>query len=73
MPEQKKEGLSELATMLELYMETEIPDLKQRMTSELPLSCREALSIIAKVSLHFIFLLKHWVFFDIQQEKVSEF
>uniref|UniRef100_A0A8C7WM80 [histone H3]-lysine(4) N-trimethyltransferase n=1 Tax=Oryzias sinensis TaxID=183150 RepID=A0A8C7WM80_9TELE len=41
MPEQKKEGLSELATMLELYMETEIPDLKQRMTSELPLSCRE--------------------------------
>uniref|UniRef100_A0A8C7WM90 SET and MYND domain containing 3 n=1 Tax=Oryzias sinensis TaxID=183150 RepID=A0A8C7WM90_9TELE len=50
MPEQKKEGLSELATMLELYMETEIPDLKQRMTSELPLSCREALSIIAKVT-----------------------
>ncbi|XP_078800711.1 histone-lysine N-methyltransferase SMYD3 isoform X2 [Oryzias latipes] len=50
MPEQKKEGLSELATMLELYMKTEIPDLKQRMTSELPLSCREALSIIAKVT-----------------------
>uniref|UniRef100_A0A3P9IQ01 [histone H3]-lysine(4) N-trimethyltransferase n=1 Tax=Oryzias latipes TaxID=8090 RepID=A0A3P9IQ01_ORYLA len=50
MAEQKKEGLSELATMLELYMETEIPDLKKRMTSELPLSCREALSIIAKVT-----------------------
>ncbi|XP_024152173.1 histone-lysine N-methyltransferase SMYD3 [Oryzias melastigma] len=50
MPEQKKEGLSELAAMLELYMQKEIPDLKQRMTSELPLSCRETLSIIAKVT-----------------------
>lgn len=48
--EQKKQGLSQLASMLELYLQQEIPDLAQEMTSALPPSCREPLSLIAKVS-----------------------
>lgn len=43
MSEQKKEGLSQLASMLELYMK-QIPDLPA-----LPTSCQETLSVIAKV------------------------
>ena len=48
--EQKKQGLSQLASMLELYLQQEAPDLMREMTS-LPPSCREPLSLIAKVSL----------------------
>ncbi|XP_022049275.2 histone-lysine N-methyltransferase SMYD3 [Acanthochromis polyacanthus] len=47
MPEQKKQGLSQLASMLELYLHEEVPDLKQE--SKVPPSCREALSLVAKV------------------------
>uniref|UniRef100_A0A3B4Z1G7 [histone H3]-lysine(4) N-trimethyltransferase n=1 Tax=Stegastes partitus TaxID=144197 RepID=A0A3B4Z1G7_9TELE len=47
MPEQKKQGLSQLASMLELYLQEEVPNLTQE--SEVPPSCREALSLIAKV------------------------
>lgn len=50
MPEQKKQGLSQLASMLELYLQQEAPDLLQEMGSALPPSCREPLSLIAKVS-----------------------
>ncbi|XP_041837631.1 histone-lysine N-methyltransferase SMYD3 [Melanotaenia boesemani] len=48
MSEQKKQGLSQLASMLELYIQQEVPDLD--MTSALPPSCQEALSLIAKVT-----------------------
>lgn len=50
MSEQKKEGLSHLASMLELYTQEEVSKLTQEMTSALPPSCRDALSLIAKVS-----------------------
>ncbi|XP_035508322.1 histone-lysine N-methyltransferase SMYD3 [Morone saxatilis] len=50
MSEQKKQGLSQLASMLELYLQQEVPDLAQEMTSALPPSCREPLSLIAKVT-----------------------
>ncbi|AWP01769.1 putative histone-lysine N-methyltransferase SMYD3 isoform 2 [Scophthalmus maximus] len=50
MSEQKKQGLSQLASMLELYLRQEAPDLAQEMTSSLPPSCREPLSLIAKVT-----------------------
>ncbi|XP_020504458.2 histone-lysine N-methyltransferase SMYD3 [Labrus bergylta] len=46
MSEQKKQGLSELASMLELYLQQEVPHL----TSALPPSCQEPLSLIAKVT-----------------------
>ncbi|XP_068176097.1 histone-lysine N-methyltransferase SMYD3 isoform X2 [Antennarius striatus] len=46
--EQKKQGLSQLASMLELYLQREIPDLSR--ASALPPSCREPLSLIAKVT-----------------------
>ncbi len=49
MSEQKKQGLSQLASMLELYLQQEVRDLAQEMTSALPPSCREPLSLIAKV------------------------
>ncbi|XP_076579113.1 histone-lysine N-methyltransferase SMYD3 [Chaetodon auriga] len=48
--EEKKQGLSQLASMLELYLQQEVPDLAQEMTSALPPSCREPLSLIAKVT-----------------------
>ncbi|XP_070847865.1 histone-lysine N-methyltransferase SMYD3 isoform X2 [Chaetodon trifascialis] len=48
--EEKKQGLSQLASMLELYLQQEVPDLAQDMTSALPPSCREPLSLIAKVT-----------------------
>ncbi|KAM9765571.1 histone-lysine N-methyltransferase SMYD3 [Menidia menidia] len=50
MSEQKKQGLSQLASMLELYIQKEIPDLTQEVTSALPPSCRDALSFVAKVT-----------------------
>ncbi|KAM9410589.1 histone-lysine N-methyltransferase SMYD3 [Pholidichthys leucotaenia] len=49
MSEQKKESLSQLASMLELYLQQEVPDLTQE-TLALPPSCQEPLSIIAKVT-----------------------
>uniref|UniRef100_A0A665V220 [histone H3]-lysine(4) N-trimethyltransferase n=1 Tax=Echeneis naucrates TaxID=173247 RepID=A0A665V220_ECHNA len=48
--EQKKQGLSQLASMLELYLQEEIPDLAQEMTSALPSSCQTPLDLIAKVT-----------------------
>uniref|UniRef100_A0A3Q3BAR3 [histone H3]-lysine(4) N-trimethyltransferase n=1 Tax=Kryptolebias marmoratus TaxID=37003 RepID=A0A3Q3BAR3_KRYMA len=50
MPEQKKEGLSQLASMLEAYTQQEVSNLTQEVTSALPSSCRDALSLIAKVT-----------------------
>ncbi|KAK2920352.1 hypothetical protein Q8A73_002556 [Channa argus] len=50
MSEQKKQGLSQLASMLELYVQQEAPNLAQEMTSALPPSCRDPLSLIAKVT-----------------------
>ncbi|XP_029284610.1 histone-lysine N-methyltransferase SMYD3 isoform X2 [Cottoperca gobio] len=49
MSEQKKQGLSQLASMLELYLQQEVPDLAQEVTSALPPSCQEPFSLIAKV------------------------
>ncbi|KAI3377071.1 hypothetical protein L3Q82_000284 [Scortum barcoo] len=49
MSEQKKQGLSQLASMLELYLQQEV---KQEMSSVLPPSCREPLSLIAKNVAH---------------------
>ncbi|XP_053196240.1 histone-lysine N-methyltransferase SMYD3 [Scomber japonicus] len=48
MSEQKKQGLSQLATMLQLYLTQEVP--VQEMTSALPPSCQEPLNLIAKVT-----------------------
>lgn len=48
MSEQKKQGLLQLASMLELYLQPEAANLAQEVTS-LPPSCREPLSLIAKV------------------------
>ncbi|XP_042363613.1 histone-lysine N-methyltransferase SMYD3 [Plectropomus leopardus] len=50
MSEQKKHGLSQLASMLQLYLQHEVPDLAERVTSALPPSCQEPLSLIAKVT-----------------------
>lgn len=47
MSEQKKQGLSQLATMLQLYLTQEVT--VQEMTSALPPSCQEPLNLIAKV------------------------
>lgn len=47
MSQQKKQGLSQLASMLELYLQQEVTDLE--VTSALPPSCQEPLSLIAKV------------------------
>ncbi|XP_061621808.1 histone-lysine N-methyltransferase SMYD3 isoform X1 [Phyllopteryx taeniolatus] len=48
MSEQKKQGLSQLASMLELYLKEEVPELALEMT--LPESCRQPLDLIAKVT-----------------------
>uniref|UniRef100_UPI003AB0D9DA histone-lysine N-methyltransferase SMYD3-like n=1 Tax=Centroberyx gerrardi TaxID=166262 RepID=UPI003AB0D9DA len=48
MSEQKRQGLSQLASMLQLYLQQEAPHLAQEMTSALPPSCREPLGLIAK-------------------------
>ncbi|XP_034043830.1 histone-lysine N-methyltransferase SMYD3 isoform X2 [Thalassophryne amazonica] len=50
MSEQKKEGLSQLVTMLQLYLQEEMPDFMQERTSGIPTACREPLSLIAKVT-----------------------
>ncbi|KAJ4947348.1 hypothetical protein JOQ06_009384 [Pogonophryne albipinna] len=50
MSEQKKQGLSQLASMLELYLQQEVSDLE--VTSALPPSCQEPLSLIAKTCLN---------------------
>ncbi|XP_074523305.1 histone-lysine N-methyltransferase SMYD3 [Halichoeres trimaculatus] len=50
MSEHKKHGLSQLASMLELYLQPEMPHLAQEMVSALPPSCQESLSLIAKVT-----------------------
>ncbi|XP_028295376.1 histone-lysine N-methyltransferase SMYD3 isoform X1 [Gouania willdenowi] len=50
MSEQKREGLSHLASMLELFLEQEEQKLTQEMGSVLPSSCRDALSLMAKVT-----------------------
>ncbi|XP_012736997.2 histone-lysine N-methyltransferase SMYD3 [Fundulus heteroclitus] len=50
MSEQKKQGLAQLASMLELYVQQEASDLAQEMTSALPPSCQDPLSLIAKVT-----------------------
>uniref|UniRef100_A0A674N3Y4 [histone H3]-lysine(4) N-trimethyltransferase n=1 Tax=Takifugu rubripes TaxID=31033 RepID=A0A674N3Y4_TAKRU len=48
LSEQRKQGLSQLATMLKLYLHKEVPDLPQDTPSLS--SCRDALSLIAKVT-----------------------
>ncbi|KAM4744920.1 histone-lysine N-methyltransferase SMYD3 isoform 2-T2 [Anableps anableps] len=50
MSEQKKHGLSQLASMLELYVQQEDSGMTQEMTSALPPSCQDPLSLIAKVT-----------------------
>ncbi|XP_019746564.1 histone-lysine N-methyltransferase SMYD3 isoform X1 [Hippocampus comes] len=50
MPEQKKQGLSQLASMLEIYLQQEVPELALEMTSALPQSCGQPLDLIAKVT-----------------------
>lgn len=51
MSEQKRRGLSQLADMLQIYLQQEIPDLMKEMTSALPPSCRDPLSLLAKVDI----------------------
>ncbi|CAL8351884.1 unnamed protein product [Merluccius merluccius] len=50
MSEQKRQGLSQLADMLQIYLQREIPDLMKEMTSALPPSCQDPLSLLAKVA-----------------------
>ncbi|XP_031702104.1 histone-lysine N-methyltransferase SMYD3 isoform X2 [Anarrhichthys ocellatus] len=50
MSEHKKQGVAQLTSMLELYLQQEVPDLAQEVTSALPPSCREPFSLIAKVT-----------------------
>lgn len=47
--EQKREGLSQLAFMLQLYLQKEVPALDQ-VSSSLPPSCRDPLSLMGKVT-----------------------
>ncbi|KAK7913349.1 hypothetical protein WMY93_013560 [Mugilogobius chulae] len=49
LSEQKKEGLSQLASMLQLYLQQEIPSLEQAWSS-LPPSCQDPLSLMGKVT-----------------------
>ncbi|CAL8404902.1 unnamed protein product [Boreogadus saida] len=49
MSEQKRRGLSQLADMLQIYLQPEVPDLMEEMTS-LPPSCQDPLSLLAKVA-----------------------
>ncbi|CAN9506936.1 unnamed protein product [Ophioblennius macclurei] len=48
MSEQKKESLSQLASMLELYLQQEGGNLMEELKPALPPSCRDFLSLIAK-------------------------
>jgi len=50
MSEHKKEGLAQLASMLELYLHQEVPYPAQEVMSALPPSLREPFNLIAKVS-----------------------
>ncbi|XP_061670412.1 histone-lysine N-methyltransferase SMYD3 isoform X2 [Syngnathoides biaculeatus] len=50
MSEQKKQGLSQLASMLELYIKQEVPEIAPAIKSFLPESCRQPLDLIAKVT-----------------------
>uniref|UniRef100_A0A3P8VBY6 [histone H3]-lysine(4) N-trimethyltransferase n=1 Tax=Cynoglossus semilaevis TaxID=244447 RepID=A0A3P8VBY6_CYNSE len=49
MSEQKKQGLSELASTLQLYLQQEAAGLEPIMTSALPPSCQDPLSLMAKI------------------------
>ncbi|XP_077480049.1 histone-lysine N-methyltransferase SMYD3 [Stigmatopora argus] len=49
MSEPKTQGLSQLASMLEMYLQ-EVPELALEMTSAFPKSCRRPLDLIAKVT-----------------------
>ncbi|XP_061670413.1 histone-lysine N-methyltransferase SMYD3 isoform X3 [Syngnathoides biaculeatus] len=51
MSEQKKQGLSQLASMLELYIKQEVPEIAPAIKSFLPESCRQPLDLIAKDTL----------------------
>ncbi|CAL8241490.1 unnamed protein product [Gadus morhua 'NCC'] len=61
MSEQKRRGLSQLADMLQIYLQPEVPDLMEEMTS-LPPSCQDPLSLLAKQGLFSIstILLHHY-------------
>uniref|UniRef100_A0A673BXU5 [histone H3]-lysine(4) N-trimethyltransferase n=1 Tax=Sphaeramia orbicularis TaxID=375764 RepID=A0A673BXU5_9TELE len=50
MSEQKKQGLSHLASMLQLYLQQEVPELALETPSALPPVCQDPLSLIAKVT-----------------------
>uniref|UniRef100_A0A672GH76 [histone H3]-lysine(4) N-trimethyltransferase n=1 Tax=Salarias fasciatus TaxID=181472 RepID=A0A672GH76_SALFA len=50
MSEQKKEGLSQLASMLELFLHQEGPNLAEELKTALPPSCRDFLCLIAKIT-----------------------
>ncbi|XP_068448771.1 histone-lysine N-methyltransferase SMYD3 isoform X2 [Clinocottus analis] len=50
MSEHKKQGLAQLASMLELYLQQEVSCLTKEVTSALPPSCREPVSLIAKMT-----------------------
>uniref|UniRef100_A0A8C5AW36 SET domain-containing protein n=1 Tax=Gadus morhua TaxID=8049 RepID=A0A8C5AW36_GADMO len=47
--EEHERGLSQLADMLQIYLQPEVPDLMEEMTS-LPPSCQDPLSLLAKVA-----------------------
>ncbi|KAF3686282.1 hypothetical protein EXN66_Car001954 [Channa argus] len=71
MSEQKKQGLSQLASMLELYVQQEAPNLAQEMTSALPPSCRDPLSLIAKVGLMHVNTIYACLFFAVKQDRAG--
>ncbi|KAM4603043.1 histone-lysine N-methyltransferase SMYD3 [Polymixia lowei] len=50
MSEQKKHGLSQLASMLQIYLQQEVPNITPEMRSALPPSCRDPLSLLSKVA-----------------------
>lgn len=60
LSERRKQGLSQLATMLKLYLHKEVPDLPQDTPSLSP-SCRDALSLIAKVSSVLLYHINYWM------------
>ncbi|XP_062303545.1 histone-lysine N-methyltransferase SMYD3 [Osmerus eperlanus] len=49
MSEEKREGLTQLGSMLQLYLQQEVPALSQEVTSPLP-SGLDPLSLLARVS-----------------------
>ncbi|XP_034385427.1 histone-lysine N-methyltransferase SMYD3 isoform X1 [Cyclopterus lumpus] len=50
MSEHKKQGMAQLASMLELYLQQEVPYPAQEVMSALPPSLREPFSLIAKMT-----------------------